>query len=103
MRESDEGKLGLRCRPGDLAIVTKCGVPERIGLLVRVIESCMDGFHDWRVEFIGPRRRGLDVKSGRARLCKFALARDASLTPVKAGDCQDEEFHHLYCPADQTG
>ncbi len=37
----------LKCKIGDLAIVTRCRVPERIGLIVRVIERCTDRGHDW--------------------------------------------------------
>ncbi|MDJ1160808.1 hypothetical protein QHI69_02685 [Burkholderia gladioli pv. gladioli] len=88
----------LRCKVGDLAIVTKCGVPERIGLLVKVIECCSADDRDWRVEFIGHRVSGRDLKSGRTRMCKFAIARDSSLTPIRPdpldADIETHEVDH---------
>lgn len=27
----------LRCRPGDLTIVTRCSVPERLGPIVKIV------------------------------------------------------------------
>ena len=50
----DEDRAGLRCKPGDLAIVTKCSVKERIGLLVRVVERHGGARFDWLTELLGP-------------------------------------------------
>ncbi|WP_186136147.1 hypothetical protein [Burkholderia gladioli] len=72
----------LRCKVGDLAIVTKCSKQERIGLLVKVVERCSAHDRDWRVEFIGSRVWGCDLKSGQHRMCKFAIAGDSNLTPI---------------------
>lgn len=79
----EEGKTRLRCRPGDLAIVTKCGVPERIGLLVRVIERCADGARDWltKIEGVGVVAPG--VNTGRVAMRRMALMDDANLTPIR--------------------
>lgn len=79
---TEESKTRLRCRPGDLAIVTKCGVPERIGLLVRVVERCVEGGHDWLTELQGPGVRARDMASGELRICTEALMYDWNLTPI---------------------
>lgn len=78
----EESKTRLRCRPGDLAIVTKCGVPERIGLLVRVVERCAEGCHDWLTELQGPGIRARDLVTGELRICREALMYDWNLTPI---------------------
>lgn len=79
----DEGMKRLRCRPGDLAFVTKSRVPERIGLLVRVLERCSNGRHDWLVEVQGPGIMAPGAATGVVMLRKRALMRDSNLTPVK--------------------
>lgn len=73
---------GLRCRPGDLAIVTKCGVPGRIGLLVRVVERCAEGTHDWLTELQGPGVVAQDIVTGQTMMCREALMYDWNLTPI---------------------
>lgn len=84
----DEANACLRCRPGDLAIVTKCGVPERIGLIVRVVEPCNEGGYDWLTEVQGLGFQGRDVRTGRLSLCKEALVHDWNLTPITGEDLQ---------------
>lgn len=79
----EEGKTRLRCRPGDLAIVTKCGVPERIGLLVRVIERCADGKRDWLTRIEGKGVVATGVNSGVAAVRRLALMDDSNLTPIR--------------------
>lgn len=76
----------MRCRPGDLAIVTKCSVPERIGLLVRVAERYLDGTHDWVTELLGPGVMARDVRTGKVGLCTEALMYDWNLTPISGMD-----------------
>lgn len=82
----EEVRTCLRCRPGDLAIVTRCGVPERIGLLVRVLERCGNGRHDWLIELQGPGILAPGLATGVVMRRKRALMRDSSLTPVKGAD-----------------
>lgn len=79
----EEGAKRLRCRPGDLAIVTKCGVPERIGLLVRVIERCADGTRDWLTKIEGAGVVAPGVATGRVAMRKMALMDDSNLTPIR--------------------
>ncbi len=86
-------RSGLRCRPGDLAIVTKCGVPERIGLIVRVVERCTDSGYDWLTEVQGPGYPGRDIRTGLRGLCKEALVHDWNLTPING--------QHLQCRPEQ--
>lgn len=44
----------LRCKVGDLAIVTRCSVPECIGLLVLVVELCAGEGREWVTKVQGP-------------------------------------------------
>lgn len=76
----------LRCKPDGLAIVTKCGVKARIGLLVRIIERCDNGTHDWLVEVQGPGVVARDIESGEVRCCAHALMHDWNLTPINGMD-----------------
>lgn len=78
-----EAKARLRCRPGDLAIVTRCGVSDRIGLLVRVVERRTDAGYDWLTEVQGSGFIGRDVTTGRVGKCSHALMHDWNLTPIK--------------------
>lgn len=73
----------LRCRVGDLAIVTKCPVPERIGLFVRVVSASPTAEHAWCVEFIGAPVTGVTVHGGEVRECRQAVAHDWNLTPIR--------------------
>jgi hypothetical protein len=73
----------LRCKVGDLAIVTKCGVPERIGLLVRVVERCTYGDCDWLAEVQGRGTWGRDRGTGKLMFCRNVLCRDWNLTPIR--------------------
>lgn len=73
----------LRCRVGDLAIVTKCPVAERIGLFVRVVAARPTEQHDWSVEFIGAPVAGVVVGSAAVHECRVAAAFDWNLTPIR--------------------
>lgn len=79
----DMKTAGRRCRPGDLAIVTKCKIPERLGIMVRVVEPCIDGRYDWLVELLGPGIMAPGVMTGILMKRTRALLRDCSLTPIK--------------------
>lgn len=80
-----EATKRLRCRPGDLAIVTSCRVPERLGLLVRVVERSADGAYDWLVELLGRGIVAPGVATGLVMTRSRAVLRDGSLTPISAG------------------
>ncbi|MDR8920523.1 hypothetical protein FEP54_00625 [Burkholderia multivorans] len=80
---NEERITRLRCRPGDLAIVTKCGVPERIGMIVRVVAPAGDGKHDWLTKLQGDGIHAKDVHTGRFRMCVEALVLDCNLTPIR--------------------
>lgn len=79
-----EAMKRLRCRPGDLAIVTSCRVPERLGLLVRVIERSSDAAYDWLVELSGSGIEAPGVTTGIVMNRTRAVLRDGSLTPIGA-------------------
>lgn len=85
---NEERIMRLRCRPGDLAIVTKCGVPDRIGLLVRVIERCTDGTRDWLTKIEGAGVIAPGVNTGRVAIRRMALMDDANLTPIRGQEPQ---------------
>jgi hypothetical protein len=80
----------LKCRIGDLAIVTKCGVPERIGLLVRVIARA-DAPHDWLTEIQGAGVVARGFVTGKVGLRNQALMHDWNLTPIRGEELIDEE------------
>lgn len=88
MRETRAAQL--RCKPGDLAIVTRCGVPERIGLLVQVVERCRDGLHDWIAELQGPGVFARGAETGCVMLRRRALMNDWNLTPITGMDLPNE-------------
>lgn len=93
MASQNERRTALRCKPGDLAIVTKCGVPERLGLIVRVVERCLDAGYDWLTEVQGPGYLGRDIKTGRRGVCKEALVHDWNLTPINGLGLQCRHEH----------
>ncbi|MBU9133652.1 hypothetical protein KTD17_11700 [Burkholderia multivorans] len=72
----------LRCKVGDLAIVTKCGVPERIGILVRIVASAVAP-HDWVTEVQGAPVWARQARSRRMAWCREALCHDWNLTPIR--------------------
>lgn len=91
----DAKAAGLRCKPGDLAIVTKCGVPGRIGLLVRIIERSGDGIHDWLTELQGPGVIARSVVTGKVGRRTHALMYDWNLTPITGLDLQRQTAHQV--------
>ncbi|KWO62588.1 hypothetical protein WT98_30445 [Burkholderia territorii] len=86
MRSETKAGVQLRCKVDDLAIVTKCGVRERIGLIVRVVERCGVGVHDWLVKIQGAGVVARDIESGEVRRCAYALMHDWNLTPITGMD-----------------
>ncbi|RQZ93672.1 hypothetical protein DF058_17690 [Burkholderia cenocepacia] len=83
-----------RCRPGDLAIVTKCTAVEHIGLLVRVIEhTAIDG-HDWIVEIQGQPIMSRSVHGNKMCLCRTVIACDWNLTPIRGDTSFDIPHTH---------
>lgn len=95
----DAKAAGLRCKPGDLAIVTKCGVPGRIGLLVRVVGRSADGIHDWLTELQGPGVMARSVVTGKLARRTRALMYDWNLTPITGLDLQRQTAHQDQEPA----
>lgn len=81
----------LKCKVGDLAIVTRLPVAERIGLLVRIVESSPEVEYDWLVEFQGSGVFGRDIRSKLVMPCRFGLFHDWNLTPVCGGELVDEQ------------
>ncbi len=83
MSASGERRGGLRCRPDDLAIVTKCARRERLGLIVKVIGPAANGKHDWHTELQGGGIQAMDVHTGTVKRCTEALMHDWNLTPIR--------------------
>ncbi|WP_186132535.1 hypothetical protein [Burkholderia gladioli] len=88
----------LRCKVGDLAIVTRAKKSEYIGLMVLVVERADNGKHDWIAELVGTPIFELDVRSGTYKFCTEILAFDRSLIPIRPdpldADIETHEVDH---------
>lgn len=73
----------LRCKIGDLAIVTKCDARSRIGMLVQVASARPTPDHDWRVRVLGGPATGCSVFDGRFGEFVHAAVHDWNLTPIR--------------------
>lgn len=71
-----------RCKPGDLAIITRCGEPAYIGLLVLVVAPHETNDFDWNVELLGTSVKGRAIRSGRPGTFRKAAVFDWNLTPL---------------------
>lgn len=80
----------LRCKVGDLAIITKCRVGEHVGLMVEVASARPTPDHDWRVRILGGPVRGCCVYSGEIRDFTHAAVYDWNLTPIRGKSCLDD-------------
>lgn len=101
----EEPTTRLRCRPGDLAIVTRCKVRERIGLLVRVIERRAGQDYDWLTELLGESVMAWDIHTGAYRQCRHSLVQDSSLTPIRGLESPYGTSHYSdepYCERPST-
>ncbi|KAE8757333.1 hypothetical protein FSO04_24240 [Paraburkholderia madseniana] len=79
----------MNCKPGDLAILTRCPWPENIGAIVEVLECNVEltaalGDHIWRVKTTGRNLRARDLHTGTLRLFDGGnlSARDSQLRPI---------------------
>lgn len=98
MRRDDEQKAAKRCKPGDLAIVTKCEVQSLIGLVMRVIEPAVTERHDWITEIQGAGVIAPGAWSRVVMLRRRALMLDECLTPLAAGALHHQEAHSDLAP-----
>lgn len=73
----------LRCKIGDLAIVTQCDACARIGMLVEVASARPTPDHDWRVRILGGPVRGRSVCGGKFGDFTHAAVYDWNLTPIR--------------------
>ncbi|AJX79311.1 hypothetical protein [Burkholderia pseudomallei] len=73
----------LRCKIGDLAIVTKCDARTRIGMLVEIASARPTSDHDWRVRVLGGPVTGRSVFDGRSGEFTHAAVHDWNLTPIR--------------------
>lgn len=98
MRRDDEQKAAKRCKPGDLAIVTKCEVQSLIGLVMRVIEPAVTERHDWITEIQGAGVTAPGAWSRVVMLRRRALMLDECLTPLADGALRHQEVHSDLAP-----
>ncbi|AYQ37634.1 hypothetical protein BLA9940_05941 [Burkholderia aenigmatica] len=87
----------LRCRPGDLAIISRCGNKRYIGLLVRVDRRCTALDFDWIVEFLGGAVPGHEIGTGAPGDFTHAPVWDWNLTPlaeVEPESIEEQEASH---------
>lgn len=89
---------GLRCRPGDLAIITSAAFPEAIGAIVEVIKAAQfdtDGKFLWHVKSCGRKIRVIHTDTREEMLPHHDfLVWDGQLTPIKglpADECELED------------
>ncbi|EMD9439659.1 hypothetical protein VXE32_003679 [Burkholderia cepacia] len=73
----------LRCKIGDLAIVTQCDARSRIGMLVEVASAQPTPDHDWRVRILGGPVSGRSVCGRRSGDFTHAAVYDWNLTPIR--------------------
>lgn len=83
----------MRCRPGDLAIVSRCRNQSRIGTLVRVLRPHSTADYDWDVELLGGSIKGRGIRTGRVAEYRTAAVFDWNLTPLPGQDYSDQEGH----------
>lgn len=81
----------LRCKIGDLAIVTKCEARARIGMLVEVVSARPTPDHDWRVRMLGGPVTGRSVYGQRFGDFTHAAVYDWNLTPIRDEAGFDDE------------
>ncbi|KGV82091.1 hypothetical protein X887_2165 [Burkholderia pseudomallei MSHR4375] len=73
----------LRCKIGDLAIVTQCDARARIGMLVEVASARPTPDHDWHVRILGGPVTGRSVYDRRFGEFTHAAVHDWNLTPIR--------------------
>ena len=90
----------LRCKPGDVAIVSRCRNRSRIGVLVRVIGPHSSEDFDWDVELLGGPIKGRGIRSGQIGTYRKAAVFDWNLTPLAGQEHSDREVHQTAVRAD---
>lgn len=90
MPSDNEQRTALRCKPGDLAIVTKCVNAHFIGMLVRVIEPHQNPIFDWSVEILGAPAKGRDLRTGKMGAFRRAAVLDWNLMPLADLSCSNQ-------------
>lgn len=87
----------LRCKPGDIAIISRCGNKRYIGLLVRVECRCSSLEFDWIVEFLSGAVPGHEIGTNAPGYFTHAPVWDWNLTPLADAETESveeqEEIH----------
>lgn len=86
---------GLRCKPGDLAIVTgKDAFDENLGCIVEVISAAyisdMHGFM-WNIRSVGRPMKIVNPDTQRASFAEAGVGPDSCLTPINGISLDDAE------------
>lgn len=96
----DEGKAGLRCRPGDLARVVRASNQRFLGQIV-LVEQWRPEFERWQVCFMNGPQYGRGLRSGSLMFDSRCGFRDSSLEPLtrpkESAEChldQQSASHH---------
>lgn len=97
--EGNTRPQNLRCRPGDLAIVTRCDNPRHIGRLVTIQKRSTLPQSDWIVELVGTPVRGRSIFTGRIGEFARVTVFDWNLTPIAGEEPEfsesDAEVDHV--------
>lgn len=86
--KSETTGYNLRCRPNDLAIVTRCDIHARIGLLVLIVARSGNGSHDWLAEIQGQAVFACGALTKRPMRRRNVWVNDGDLTPIRGDSCQ---------------
>ncbi|HDR9802414.1 TPA: hypothetical protein QDC55_003288 [Burkholderia cenocepacia] len=81
----------FQCKPGDIAIISRCGNKRYIGLLVRVERHCSALEFDWIVEFLGGAVPGHEIGTNAPGYFTHAPVWDWNLTLLADAETEPVE------------
>lgn len=76
--------MSCRCKPGDLAVVVRCDIPENLGKVCTVLEAANLPQLAWVVEFPRP------IRWLGGAFATVGVAYDSLLRPLRDNDGVDE-------------
>ncbi len=82
MPSDNEQRTALRCKPGDRAIISRCGNDSYIGLVVRIVAPHETPDFDWLVKFLGEPVSGHELYTRKPGIFTHAPVYDWNLTPL---------------------
>lgn len=109
MPGANEQRKSLRCKPGDRAIISRCGNKAYVGLLVRIVAPHETPDFDWLVQFLGKPVSGHEIYTRLPGAFTHAPVYDWNLTPLPGleSECLQDEVVPVRvvarrCEASQT-